>query len=773
MTAAWLWARSRLRHRWRSLLVIALLTGIGAGVTMTAASGSVRAATGWQRFRLATASPSAFLTLPPDAATDTTRLARVRRIPGVTALGTFVYTPVRPAKVQASDDTGAFVALDDGFARTVYRPRILSGRRPDPGRADEVTVNESMAQLAGLRAGDRIPLEIGWASYGSIKALAQVTVVGIHVGQFDVGGNAGNPNMVLPNAFYRAHEPQFENLTGGQPAVVVRLATGDAGVPGFERELRKIYGPGVIVVPAAQDAAVLVDSVNVQRVGLGLLAVAAAIATIVAAVQALSRVFGSERSDIATLRSLGMRRRDLIVAGAGIGAGAAAVAGALGVTGAILASTLVPSGAAGDLEPPGLRIEPLVLAAGALSVLTALAVAGALLALRQTRPSRAAPSRSAIGTGPVPLRLGVHWTFGRASEGSAAGSARAAVTAVTIGVAGIAAVITFAASLSHLVDTPRLYGWDFDGGFRSDDLDRTALENRLAALVDDERVTGLAWGSTVDVPVNGVAVEVFAVDQARGFVHPTVIEGRAPLGADEITLGTDTLSRLRARVGSQVRVGEGKGVPFRVVGRAVYPEIGNSADLANGGSMTIGGMGRLDTEPVGSFGLVRLRPGVLVRQVLDRYNSDVVSTGEPFAPPRVKNIESIGALPWLMAGFLGVLALAAVGHALALSVRLRRRDLAVLRALGAVRGQIALAVWSQASLTALVGSLVGLPLGVALGRQAWGLVAAGVGVLDRPLIAWAVLAGVVAAVLAVANLVATGPALIASRLRPAGVLRSE
>jgi ABC-type lipoprotein release transport system permease subunit len=769
MTAAWLWARSRLRRRWRSLLVIALLAGMGSGVALTAITGSVRAGTGWERFRADTAGANLFFTLPPEA--DPALMDEVRRIPGVTATGAFVYTPVRPTTVEDSDNIGAFLALDDGFTRTVYRPRILSGRRPDPARADEVTVNRSLADMAGIEPGDRVPVEIGWADEGPITPLAEVTVAGIHVGQFDVGGNAGQPNMLLGNAFRKVHDAKL--ITGGQPAVVVRLAAGDSGHPAFERHLHEIYGPGVVVASAEQDQAVLVDATNVQRVGLLLLAVAAALATLVAAVQALGRVFGSERSDIATLRSLGMRRRDLAGAGAAVGASAAVAAAILAVTGAVLASRLVPSGAAGELEPPGPRIEPQVLVIGGLVLLVALAIAGALLAVREVRPARASRAQPGPAPGPLPVRLGVHWTFARTAESAAAGSSRAALTAVMVGVAGIAAVITFAASLSHLVNTPRLHGWDFDGGYNTEDLDKDALEEAMSGLADDRRVTGLAWGSILDVPVNGSAVQLFALDQARGFVHPSVIEGRAPVGSDEIALGTETLQRLRGRVGSRVRVGDGRGQSFRVVGRAVYPEIGNSLDLANAGSITIGGLARLDAEPVGALGLLRVRPGTDMDRLFEDYKADGAFPGVPFVAPRVKNIQTVGALPWLMAGFLGILALAAIGHALALSVRARRRDLAVLRALGAVRAQVASAVWSQATLTAVVGAVIGLPIGVALGRQAWGLVADGLGVLVQPVIAWAVLAGVVAAVIAVANLVATWPAMTAARLRPAAALRSE
>ena len=776
MTAAWLWARSRLRRRWRSLLVIALVTGVGAGVAMTAAGGSKRAATGWQRFRGATASANLFFSPPVDPETgqpDTTKLRQAARLPGVTASGAMIYTPVSPATVEPSDELGAFVALDGGFTNTVYRPRILSGRRPDPRRPDEVTVNQPLADLADIEVGDAIPLRSGWAP-GPFINLGRATVVGVHVGQFDVVGNAAQPNMLLSDAFRRAHAGKL--MLEGQPVVLVRLAAGDDGAAAFQRQLRSVYPGGAVVVPAAQEEAGALDAINVQRVGLGLLALAAGLATMVSAVQALNRVFGAERADITILRSLGMRRRDLAAAGAGVGAAVGVIAAAIATITGVFASRLVPSGTAGRMEAPGLRVEPAVLAAGAALVVLALAGTGALTALRVVaRAPRPGRSQPAIGTGPLPLRLGMHWALSRSTPGPATGSARAALVAVLVGVAGITGLITFAASLSHLVSTHELYGWDFDAGLKSEALDRSELQEKLKGLVDDRRVEGLAWGSTVDIQVGGTGLEVFALDHARGIVHPSIIDGRAPVGSDEIALGSETLGKLGLRVGSRVMVGEGRGVPFRVVGRAVYPELGFNADLANAGSITVGGLERLDAEPVGSFALIRVRPGASAQAVLDAHvdPTNGIDGGPPFVPPRVTNIQTIGALPWLMAGFLSVLAVMAVGHALALSVRARRQDLAVLRALGAVRSQVAAAVWSQATLTVVVGSVIGLPLGIAMGRQVWALVSDGLGVVDSPVVAWGLLAGVVAVGIAVANLVATGPALIASRLRPAAVLRSE
>jgi predicted lysophospholipase L1 biosynthesis ABC-type transport system permease subunit len=434
---------------------------------------------------------------------------------------------------------------------------------------------------------------------------------------------------------------------------------------------------------------------------------------------------------------------------------------------------MVPTGTAGRLEPPGIRVEPLVLIGGAAAVLAVLAAAGGLLALRITAHApKVGRAQPASGSGPLPLRLGLHWTFSRSNPGPATVSARAALMAVAVGVAGITAVVTFAASLNHLVDTPRLHGWTFDVSFGSSELDRPALEKATHGLADDPRVEALAWATIADIPAGPGALEVYALDQARGEVHPTILEGRAPVGSDEIAAGSEALASVGLHVGDRVRLGP-DGVPFRIVGRAVYPELGNNGDLANAGSITADGLERLGAEPLSTLALVRLRDGTDVKAFIARHKAQKMEAVTPFLPPRIRNIRAVGGLPWLMAGFLAAVALVAVGHALALSVRGRRHDLAVLRALGAVRRQVAAAVWSQASITVVAGSLVGIPIGIAVGRVSWGLVANGLGVLDRPVLAWAILGMAAGGLLAGGNLLATGPALVASRLRPAAILRSE
>ena len=126
-----------------------------------------------------------------------------------------------------------------------------------------------------------------------------------------------------------------------------------------------------------------------------------------------------------------------------------------------------------------------------------------------------------------------------------------------------------------------------------------------------------------------------------------------------------------------------------------------------------------------------------------------------------------------LAGFLVLLAVGAVGHALATAVRRRRHELAVLRALGMTRMQSRLVVFTQASVLAAIGLALGIPLGVAFGRIIWRLVAQSTPLAYHPPLAVWALALIGPLALLAANLLAAWPGQRAARLRSAQVLRAE
>ena len=80
-------------------------------------------------------------------------------------------------------------------------------------------------------------------------------------------------------------------------------------------------------------------------------------------------------------------------------------------------------------------------------------------------------------------------------------------------------------------------------------------------------------------------------------------------------------------------------------------------------------------------------------------------------------------LPPMLVGLTAALALIVVANVLVSAVRRRRREFAVLKAIGFDRGQVRATVAYHASTLALVGLVIGVPLGVLVGRVAWTIVA--------------------------------------------------
>jgi ABC-type lipoprotein release transport system permease subunit len=175
--------------------------------------------------------------------------------------------------------------------------------------------------------------------------------------------------------------------------------------------------------------------------------------------------------------------------------------------------------------------------------------------------------------------------------------------------------------------------------------------------------------------------------------------------------------------------------------------------------------------PVNVF-LVRLRSpaGPAALASLNRQFPGVVLPA--VAPPEVRAVQGVSRLPLALALLLTLLAIGTVGHTLVTSVRRRRRDLAILKTVGFVGGQIRATVAWQATAIAVTGLVIGVPLGLAAGRWAWTLFANGFSIEPVTVISPLLLLAV-PAVLALANAVAAVPAQTAAHTQAATVLRAE
>jgi hypothetical protein len=215
-------------------------------------------------------------------------------------------------------------------------------------------------------------------------------------------------------------------------------------------------------------------------------------------------------------------------------------------------------------------------------------------------------------------------------------------------------------------------------------------------------------------------------------------------------------------------------VPLRITGQVVLsPEITNEqVKLGSGGVMTLAGAGLVSRTPLPvNVYLVRLRhPGDAAAIAHLKQFPGVVLPAVP--PPEVREVKGVNGLPLVLAFVLTLLAVGTIAQTLVTSVRRRRRDLAILKAVGFVGRQVRASVAWQATAIAGTGLLVGLPLGVAAGRWAWTLLAQGFAIQPVAVLSPELLLAV-PAVLLLANAVAAIPARTAARTRAAVVLRTE
>jgi ABC-type antimicrobial peptide transport system permease subunit len=142
-------------------------------------------------------------------------------------------------------------------------------------------------------------------------------------------------------------------------------------------------------------------------------------------------------------------------------------------------------------------------------------------------------------------------------------------------------------------------------------------------------------------------------------------------------------------------------------------------------------------------------------------------------PAEIVNYRSMGTTPAVLAGGLALGAVVALILTLVDSVRSRRRELALLKMLGFSQRQLAAAIAWQSTAIAAIGLVVGLPLGIILGRILWGLFARQLAAVTVATVPVALLVVVAIGAVALANVVAALPGLRAARTPTTLVLRAE
>jgi hypothetical protein len=225
-------------------------------------------------------------------------------------------------------------------------------------------------------------------------------------------------------------------------------------------------------------------------------------------------------------------------------------------------------------------------------------------------------------------------------------------------------------------------------------------------------------------------------------------------------------------------IGVGHGIHASLGGGAILPAALIPDTLLNRGTGTGARPGGPNTI------LVRFRPGVdhaaAVRRVQRiAFQLDQLATSEGVQalpvqrPAEIVNYKTMGTAPLVLAGTLAGGAVVALALSLAASTRRRSRELALLKTLGFVRGQVVATVIWQSAVTVVTGTVIGIPLGIVAGRFLWTRFARQLYVVPHPAIALVTIVIVAGGALAVAAATAILPGWRASRLPVATVLRGE
>ena len=811
-------AGHELRARWRGWAMLVLLVAVAGAAVLTAVAGALRTDSAYPRF-LKTSKAADVLVAPDNAGLEGYDWA-LARLPGVEAVAPVAGLDLAPLGhgSLAMRATNVMAPADGRLGRIVEVPKVLAGRMPAAGRAGEIVVDQRGAAIMGLHVGSVLsmraepegpPPGANAASQGPPRPrLLHERVVGIVVTRgsvLPVNEQDKGPTIITSPALLHRLGDRYVGYSGAY----VRLRPGISPQAfGHQAQLltREFPATGghAFVADESTQAAAVQRAIRPGAVALAIFALVLAVTALLIVGQAAARLLATSSMNHPALAALGMTRGQLMATGlaeVGVTAAAGAVAAAAV---AVAASPLMPIGAARLAEPaPGVSADTTVLVAGAIAIVVLLVARVVWPAWRLTSASargndrqaaadqRWRPSAWPAGAGaPVTVVAGVRLAL-EPGRGRTAVPVRSALAGTALSVFAVTAAVTFGANLLHLVNTPPLYGqrWDAAIDLQFGNLTPAATGHRLGRLPG---IAGWTFGYHGIVEIGGHVIPAIGLTAGKGpLLSPTLLQGQPPRTRSEIVLGTSTLRQIGHHVGDWVTVTlSGHQLRERIVGRAVFPNFGQGSftptDLGQGAQTTAAVL--TPTTPPGApagfdFVLLSFTPGrhraaniagfqrSMTGFCQTAQQSTCVVTGQ--RPIGVTNYASIDATPMVLAGLLAVVGVAVLGQFIVVAGRRRRRDFAVMKALGMVRRQIsAITAWQISILTGLA-LLTGLPLGVAAGRWSWALFAHGLGIpADASTPARQVLL-MVPAVILTANAVAFWPGRAAARLNPAETLRAE
>jgi FtsX-like permease family len=394
-----------------------------------------------------------------------------------------------------------------------------------------------------------------------------------------------------------------------------------------------------------------------------------------------------------------------------------------------------------------------------------------------TSPSTSRFMRGIRAALPLPAALGAGLAL-QGGQGERAVPVRPAIAGSVAGILGIVGVLGLVHGIDDALAKPRRAGQVWDAGI--DVSDPSTVPGMEDQLRGDGQVSTAAELQRVPLTVGNAGLPIYALKPVKGDLSFVVLHGHAPKSPDEISLGPSSLKSLHRTVGGRVQVtgSNGQSATFKIVGTTLLLQTPHSS-FDQGAWLPPAVLEKLidPTQRDLEVGLVAtarsgIKTSAFVRHLQKEF-PDAGEVGRADLPQDVIYLRNVRNLPRALAAFLALLGIAAVGHALVMTVRRRRHDLAVLRAIGLRPSQSAACIFWQAMTVAIVALAIGVPLGIVVGRLSWRWVADSTPLLYVPPLAALAIVIAIPAAIVLANMLAAYPARRAAGVRPAEVLRTE
>lgn len=711
---------------------------------------------------------------------------------------------------------------------------VVQGRLANPAKLDEFDTTVIGAQLMGWHVGQTIPMNLFTGPQTSLPAFASGKEKPTRALRMKLVGTVQVNTDVVVDAVDKF--PTFMIFTPAVGKLLnvkginyinyaLKLVHGARDVPAVEREVIKALPKGTTYSFRATSviAAQVNKSIEPEAIALGIFGLIAALAALVIASSLIGRVLQSDSEDFLVLRALGAPP-SMVTTSVLLGVLASILGGALlAVLVGVALTSLSPIGPVHSIFPfRGIEFDWTVLGLGFVVIVVVLSACATFIAWRRVRrnvwqrrrldaPEGSQVARFLSETGlAVTMVTGVRFALEPGRDRDAV-PVRAALLGAVLAVTLVVATVTFGSGLNTLISHPALYGWNWNYALTGNGADIPPQSTHL--LDSDPLVGGWSGVNFAPVQIDNQATPVLLM-KPYAKVAPRLLSGHGLEASNQIVMGPATLQELHKKLGDTVLASYGSPqdapvyVPptrLTIVGTAALPAVGNP--LSGHPSMGTGAiispgvesatMRKFLLSPYRTLNgpkmvFVRFRPGVSqaaglasLKGLIAEGNKalyavpdgdgagDSVEALAVQYPAEIENYRSIGDTPSVLALGLAAGASVALGLTLTASVRRRRRDLAMLRALGFTGRQLRSTIAWQASVAGLSGVVLGVPLGIMLGRWLWTLFARYIDAVPEPTVPVTTIILVSVCALVLVNIIAALPARIAARVSTAQVLRGE